>query len=366
MVFGQKHRVRSLSDRYYIKSTRSERIRVFFPSLYLSANLELLFISIVFGYMYPAYQTFKALDSKDKEARLQLLRYWAVFAAFASAEFYTDLFISWLPFYYELKMLILLWLSVPFTKGSSTIYEMHMKPWLRAHQEEIDIAIAQLHAHILSCILHYKDRAASWANATIQNFLQQRLPAALPLFHLMVALSKELFNTLLAAASSKSAAKQQQPEGATAVEKASITPRSEETSANKLSSDHLTQQPPAQSAPAVAAPPMSQLGQVAFSKTSANITTAKPHSTASAHAREVSAPVGIETRAAKRNALHKGTAMPRPTSTSIASKPVPPPKKEKVVPKSEGFADSIIAAGSPSKRSNPQLVPGSPQRRSAC
>ena len=57
---------------------------------------------------------------------------------------------SRIPFYYLFKMLFLLYLALPQTQGASYLYLTHLEPTLRAHEQQIDAALAQLSARAFS------------------------------------------------------------------------------------------------------------------------------------------------------------------------------------------------------------------------
>lgn len=63
------------------------------------------------------------------------MMYWIVFALFMAAETFTDIFISWFPFYYEIKMAFVLWLLSPYTKGASLLYRKFVHPSLSRHEK---------------------------------------------------------------------------------------------------------------------------------------------------------------------------------------------------------------------------------------
>ncbi|KAF7486275.1 Hypothetical predicted protein [Marmota monax] len=46
----------------------------------------------------------KAIESPNKDDDTQWLTYWVVYGVFSIAEFFSDLFLSWFPFYYMLKI----------------------------------------------------------------------------------------------------------------------------------------------------------------------------------------------------------------------------------------------------------------------
>jgi TB2/DP1/HVA22 family protein len=69
-------------------------------------------LSIVTGLLLPAYQTFKALKASKTDAFEAMLTKWVVIAIFASMCYLADIFVSWLPFYQDFKILCLLVLTV--------------------------------------------------------------------------------------------------------------------------------------------------------------------------------------------------------------------------------------------------------------
>lgn len=87
------------------------------------------------------------------------MMYWIVFATFSALEVFADIFISfWCPFYYELKILFVIYLLTPYTKGASVLYRkvrasrsvldakctmQFIHPLLLKHEEEIDQLLDQ-------------------------------------------------------------------------------------------------------------------------------------------------------------------------------------------------------------------------------
>ena len=53
--------------------------------------------------MHPVIRC-KAIDSVQKDDDTQWLTYWVVYAAFGIIEFFTDLILSWVPFYFLAKV----------------------------------------------------------------------------------------------------------------------------------------------------------------------------------------------------------------------------------------------------------------------
>jgi len=69
--------------------------------------------------------------------------YWVVFALFTASEYVADVFISWLPFYYEIKVLFVIWLSSTYTRGASIVYRKVLHPLLARKERHIDKWIDQ-------------------------------------------------------------------------------------------------------------------------------------------------------------------------------------------------------------------------------
>ena len=63
------------------------------------------------------------------------MMYWIVYAFFTCIETFTDIFLAWFPFYYEVKVLVVLWLLSPATKGSSVLYRKFVHPMLTRREQ---------------------------------------------------------------------------------------------------------------------------------------------------------------------------------------------------------------------------------------
>lgn len=72
------------------------------------------------------------------------MMYWVVFALFTTLETFTDVFLAfWFPFYFELKIVMLVWLLSPTTNGSSILYRKFVHPYLMKKEEKIDRVIQE-------------------------------------------------------------------------------------------------------------------------------------------------------------------------------------------------------------------------------
>ncbi|XP_026360094.2 receptor expression-enhancing protein 3 [Ursus arctos] len=100
-------------------------------------------VVLVFGMLYPAYYSYKAVKTKNVKEYVRWMMYWIVFALYTVIETVTDQTVAWFPLYYELKIAFVVWLLSPYTKGASLIYRKFLHPLLSSKEREIDDYIVQ-------------------------------------------------------------------------------------------------------------------------------------------------------------------------------------------------------------------------------
>lgn len=97
----------------------------------------------------------KAIESPNKEDDTQWLTYWVVYGVFSIAEFFSDIFLSWFPFYYMLKCGFLLWCMAPSpSNGAELLYKRIIRPFFLKHESQMDSVVKDL-----------KDKAKETADA---------------------------------------------------------------------------------------------------------------------------------------------------------------------------------------------------------
>ncbi|EEY61946.1 uncharacterized protein PITG_13919 [Phytophthora infestans T30-4] len=101
---------------------------------------EELVVGLV-GFIYPAYMSFKAINTPGTTDDTQWLTYWVVYSFFNLTESITDLVLSWVPFYFFIKIAFLVWSYHPSTQGSNVIYNTLIKPYVAPHVGQIDSAL---------------------------------------------------------------------------------------------------------------------------------------------------------------------------------------------------------------------------------
>ena len=102
-------------------------------------------LSFLIGFLYPAYKSFKALETKDdSNDDKQWLTYWVVFSFMHVFEDALAIVLSIIPFSNVLKIAFNIWLFHPRTKGALVIYESFLRDFLHKYESKIDAKIEAL------------------------------------------------------------------------------------------------------------------------------------------------------------------------------------------------------------------------------
>jgi len=108
------------------------------------------------GFVWPAYRSFKALkDPTQEAAQAMWLTYWIVFALFSAVSFVPDTLLSWVPLYWDAKVLFVLWLQAPYTQGATILYKSRVQPLLAKHEGAIDEKVNRAKSRVLN--LRFED-----------------------------------------------------------------------------------------------------------------------------------------------------------------------------------------------------------------
>jgi len=99
------------------------------------------FITAVMGFLYPAYMSFKALETPDPGDDVQWLTYWVVFILVSFLDALFGSILSFIPLYNVLKLVFYIYLFYPKSRGATVIYENFLKPLLRKYEGQIDTYI---------------------------------------------------------------------------------------------------------------------------------------------------------------------------------------------------------------------------------
>ena len=66
-------------------------------------------LCLVVGFIFPAFKSIKAMETRNSNEVTQWLVYWVVYSFFSVIEIFADALVYWIPFYYRFKLGFLLW-----------------------------------------------------------------------------------------------------------------------------------------------------------------------------------------------------------------------------------------------------------------
>ncbi|KAG0197875.1 ER membrane protein DP1/Yop1 [Mortierella sp. GBA30] len=113
-------------------------------------------LSNILGWAYPAYRSFKALETPHKDDDKQ----WTVYGFVSILESFTDVLLYWFPFYFFLKTVFLLWLMIPSFNGAAIVYSRILRPFLVQHRDEIDSHLDNVKSKVSAAASGFDNHAA--------------------------------------------------------------------------------------------------------------------------------------------------------------------------------------------------------------
>ncbi|KAI8082889.1 TB2/DP1, HVA22 family-domain-containing protein [Halteromyces radiatus] len=119
-------------------------------------NIAGQLLTNVISWIYPAYASFKAIESPGNNDDKQWLTYWTVIGFVQLLEYFSDILLYWFPFYYLFKTLFVLYLVLPQFRGAELLYGRFLRPVLLNTRNSVD-----KHAHELKEKVHDLASSAS-------------------------------------------------------------------------------------------------------------------------------------------------------------------------------------------------------------
>lgn len=112
---------------------------VFFIFVLIGFGTSLI-VNVV-GILYPAYMSFKAIESKEDDDDKLWLTYWVVFSLYNFADRFVDILFFWVPFYHVIKLIVLIYMFFPETRGALKFYNIVARPIFKMYESKIDAAL---------------------------------------------------------------------------------------------------------------------------------------------------------------------------------------------------------------------------------
>jgi receptor expression-enhancing protein 5/6 len=96
------------------------------------------YITLLVAVVYPAYWSIKAIETDDKEDDKQWLTYWVVFGCFTVFDGFAGTFLQYIPLYFFIKIVFLIWCFLPNTRGAAIIYNNFLIKCFKKYEGDLD------------------------------------------------------------------------------------------------------------------------------------------------------------------------------------------------------------------------------------
>ena len=109
-----------------------------FCVIFVYFNIFDSIITNLVGTLYPAFWTIKSLEQNIIEEQKKWLTYWVVFGFFIIVDMSSPVIMKFIPFYFVLKILFLIWLFMPGSSGCTIVYYLFVKKIFRYYEDRIE------------------------------------------------------------------------------------------------------------------------------------------------------------------------------------------------------------------------------------
>ena len=94
-------------------------------------------ITSLVGTLYPGFCTIKAIQKKENKK--DWLTYWVIFGSFLIFDMFSNIIMKFIPFYFVLKILFLIWMFIPGSNGCKLVYDFLITKILKPLEQIFDI-----------------------------------------------------------------------------------------------------------------------------------------------------------------------------------------------------------------------------------
>lgn len=120
-------------------------VGIIVASLFIIITLGWTILTTIITVVYPAIQSIKALETKGNDDDDKTwLTYWVVFGIFTLLDEFGGIVLSFIPFYFYVKLGFFVWMMAPQTKGAEVFYRNVLRPILIANKDKIERVIAEV------------------------------------------------------------------------------------------------------------------------------------------------------------------------------------------------------------------------------
>lgn len=96
------------------------------------------YITQAVGILYPAFWSIRAIESKESDDDKQWLTYWVVFACFSIVDLFSGFILKFIPFYFFMKIIFLIYLAMPNFRGATFVYDHFLIKIFKKYESSIE------------------------------------------------------------------------------------------------------------------------------------------------------------------------------------------------------------------------------------
>ena len=96
------------------------------------------YITTIVGIVYPAFWSVRAIESEETGDDKQWLTYWVVFSLFSIIDLFSGFILKFIPYYFFLKLLFLIWLFMPNLRGATFVYDKFLIKLFKKYEKQLE------------------------------------------------------------------------------------------------------------------------------------------------------------------------------------------------------------------------------------
>ena len=132
--------IKSLEGATGLKSAQIFQYGLIAGVLLVMLGVGNVYITTLLGVAYPAFMSFVALETEDKEDDKQWLTYWVCFSMFSIIDQFAGIILSFIPFYFFIKLAFLVFLFHPKTLGATWVYNSYLSGYVKMYRTKVEQA----------------------------------------------------------------------------------------------------------------------------------------------------------------------------------------------------------------------------------
>jgi receptor expression-enhancing protein 5/6 len=109
-----------------------------------------VYITTLIGVVYPVLASILALNSKGSDDDQQWLTYWVCYGVFSIIDQFAGIILSFIPFYFFLKLIFLVYLFHPSWQGAKQVYESYLRGYVKQYRSQLEAYEKQVGEKIAS------------------------------------------------------------------------------------------------------------------------------------------------------------------------------------------------------------------------